>query len=148
MIQFIFFNESNDIWLWHKSPLIKRLGGCESFTVQWHGGRWEGMAITGSDEGECITGSDVLYERDREGFTKKEMTWKQESQSEREVTQPLESTLRLTPSYSPLFSICKYSMSSEVSRLIAFEGILFIIIKAKGAWEENTFGLLWSHNNW
>lgn len=32
------------------------------------------MAITGSDEGECITGSDVLYERDREGFTKKEMT--------------------------------------------------------------------------
>lgn len=96
---------------------------------------------------ECITGSCVLYERDREGFTKKEMTWKRDSQIEREVSQPLKRTLRLTPSYSLPGSICKYSTLPEGSVLIVFD-VVFVhfFIKSGGVKEENTFGLLWSHN--
>lgn len=145
-----YFNESNDIWFWQKLPLSKQTKGCESLqrSGAWGEvrGGWPLLAVR--KERVCITGSCVLYERDREGFTKKEMTWKRDSQSEREASQPLERTLRLTPSYSPPFSICKYSTSSEDSLLIVFDVILFIIIKTGGVWEENTYGSPWSHNNW
>lgn len=85
-------------------------------------GGWPLLAVM--KDRVCITGSCLLYERDREGFTKKEETWKRDSQSEREAIQPLESTLRLTPLYSLPFSICKYSTSSEDS--VIFDVILFI----------------------
>lgn len=72
-----------------------------------------------------ITGSGVLYERDREGFTKTELRWKRGSQSERDVRQPLERTLRLTPSHSLPFSICKYPTSPEdVFDLFSFFSLL------------------------
>lgn len=40
------------------------------------------MAITGSDEEKNITGSNVLYERDREGFTRQDRNDMKEGQSE------------------------------------------------------------------
>lgn len=108
--------------LTEKCPFSKKTEGCES---SQRSGAWGWGLGGGGERGmasywqwwrrECITGSCVLYELDREGFTKKEVTWKRDSQSEREASQPLESSLRLTPSYSPPYSICKYSTSSEDS---------------------------------
>lgn len=112
---------------------------CEN--LQWStaggGGRGWGVAITGSDEGEreSITGSCVLYERDREGFTKKEVSWKRDSHSEIEASRPLESTLRLTPSCFLPFSICRYSTSSEDSVLFVFDVILLILLLRQGVME-------------
>lgn len=109
-----------------KKKKKKDLRGVRACTDQGYGGvrgGWPLLAVM--REREFITGSCVLYERDREGFTEKEVTWKRDSQSEREASQPLKSTLRLTPSYSPPFSTCKYSTSSEDSLLGVFDVIFF-----------------------
>lgn len=61
-----------------KTMATKRQGGARACRDQGHGGRgevrggWPLLAVM--KERECITGSCVLYERDREGFTKKEVT--------------------------------------------------------------------------
>lgn len=138
--------------LWQKRKMPQRLR-CESTQRSGAWGEvrrgWPLLAVM--KEKEHITGSSVLCERDREGFTKKEVTWKRESQSEREVRRPLESTLRLTPSYSPPFSICKYSTSSEDSSevLAVFDVILFIYYLGRW-WCGGKYLLvyLWSHRRW
>lgn len=119
----------------------KKTGGVRAFRHQGHGrgGGWGwgvrgGWLLLAVMKERCITGSCVLYERDREGFTETEVTWKRDSQSEREARQPLESKLRLTPLYSPPFSICKYSTSSKESVLLLFDVILFISYWGRGCW--------------
>lgn len=122
--------------------LIKKIGGVRAFRHQGHVWRGVGVVVGWEGDGrywqwwrrECITGSCVLYERDREGFRETEVTWKRDSQSEREASQPLESKLRLTPLYSPLFSIWKYSTSSKESVLLLFDVILFIYYWGRECW--------------
>lgn len=114
--------------------------GTKKWYVRDKGMRLEGGGEGGQPllavmkEGECITGNCVLYERDREGFTKKEMTWKRDSQSEREARQPLKRTLRFTPLHSP--PILHLQIFHVLRRLFFLMHLMLfcLIIKARGVW--------------
>lgn len=126
----ILSHESNNLWFCQeKKNHHKKTSGVKACSDQGQevgAGGWPLLAVM--KERESITGSCVLYERDREGFTKKEVSWKRDSHSEIEASRPLESTLRLTPSCFLPFSICRYSTSSEDSVLFVFDVILLILL--------------------
>lgn len=112
-LHFCYFSWSSEVWFWRKkkeerkSPLSKRLRGVRACRDQGHGGRWEGDGHYWqwwSRESALLAAESFMSETEKDSQRK---TWHERGTvtAKEKHSQPLERTLRLTPSHSPPFSI-------------------------------------------
>lgn len=141
-----YFNKSNEVSFWKKKITIKqKTEGCES--LEGLGGGERGMAITGSDEGERVHYWQLCPLWARQRRIHKERNDMKEGQSQSE-SKPVNHFKGLWGWHLYILRLSPFANIPRPQKtLIVFDVILFIIIKVEGAWEEKTFGLLWSHNS-